>query len=258
MPTDHAGGPLRNFGPADSYHGFSGAAPPPRRRRFPQLTGRNIAIGTAIALVLGVGGGLLLRPNIDNANVGEPPKPMAAVPIQVERPPPETVTSNGKLEVLPPDQAAAARATITTPDVSASFSLPAAPPPAPLPEPAPRVADARPLIAPPPVRSGPPLSAPAPRTGADCSGARSTAESMICSDPDLAAADRELNRAYRRAMQAGAVPPGALRADQRDWLSIREDAARHSRRALAQVYQQRIDELNDAARSSGDEEGPGF
>jgi uncharacterized protein YecT (DUF1311 family) len=256
MPTDHAGEPLRDFGPADTYHGFSGAAPPPPRRRLPRPTARNLAIGTAIALALGIGGGFLLRPNIDNANIGEPPKPMAALPIQVEHPPPETVTSNGKLEVLPPDQAAAARATITTPNVSAEFSLPAAPPPAPEPI-APRVADARPLVAPPAVRSGPPIPAPLPRTGPDCSGARSAAEAMVCNDPDLAAADRELNRAYRRAMQAGAVPPGVLRADQRDWLAIREDAARHSRRALAQVYQQRIDELNDAARSD-DEDGPGF
>jgi uncharacterized protein len=82
---------------------------------------------------------------------------------------------------------------------------------------------------------------------------------MVCSDPDLAAQDREMARAYRRALAAG-VSPAALRADQRDWLSIREDAARHSRRAVADIYRQRIDELNGIASGGDDredEDGPG-
>jgi uncharacterized protein YecT (DUF1311 family) len=83
-----------------------------------------------------------------------------------------------------------------------------------------------------------------------CAGGR--AAEIVCSDPEFAAADRDLNRAYRRALRSGAVAPEDLRADQREWLSLREDAARRSPRALADVYDQRIDELNRIA-----EDGPG-
>jgi hypothetical protein len=38
-----------------------------------------------------------------------------------------------------------------------------------------------------------------------------------------------------------------VREEQRDWLTIREDAARRSPRAVANVYEQRIDELNRIA-----------
>ena len=85
-----------------------------------------------------------------------------------------------------------------------------------------------------------------------CAGGGGRAAQMVCSDPDLSAADRALNRAYRRAMRSGAAPPDDLRADQQDWLAIREDAARRSPDALARVYDQRIDELNQLA-----DDGPG-
>uniref|UniRef100_UPI0035AE25B3 lysozyme inhibitor LprI family protein n=1 Tax=Phenylobacterium sp. TaxID=1871053 RepID=UPI0035AE25B3 len=65
-------------------------------------------------------------------------------------------------------------------------------------------------------------------------------------DPELAAADRRLARAYNRAVASG-VPARALRAEQDDWLSIRDDAARRSPDAVASVYEQRIRELNDLA-----------
>ncbi|MDB5474601.1 MAG: hypothetical protein JWP49_112, partial [Phenylobacterium sp.] len=110
-------------------------------------------------------------------------------------------------------------------------------------------------LAPTPAVDPPRPAQTANRAGFDCSSARGAAEAMVCGDPDLAAADRELARAYSRALRSG-VPPGAVRADQRDWLNIREDAARHSRRALASVYQQRIDELN-AVADGADEQGPG-
>jgi uncharacterized protein len=76
---------------------------------------------------------------------------------------------------------------------------------------------------------------------------------MVCADPGLAEADLEMSRAYGRALHAG-VSPAALRADQRDWLGIREEAAHHSRWALAQVYRQRIDELNAAAYEDASQE----
>jgi uncharacterized protein YecT (DUF1311 family) len=170
------------------------------------------------------------------------------------------VVASGKLEVLSPDVAAANRQP-ARPSLTQALGL-APPPPLPaLPEPqvetSPRVAA---LTTPAPRLGTQPPEAtsagPAPgslsqaRAGFDCAGASGLAEQMVCSDPDLAAADREMSRAYRRALRAEGSS-GALRADQRDWLGIREDAAHRSRRALAQVYQQRIDELNAAADEAG-------
>jgi uncharacterized protein YecT (DUF1311 family) len=76
----------------------------------------------------------------------------------------------------------------------------------------------------------------------DCAAARTAAQQMVCGDPELAAADRRMNRAYRAALAAGA-PEDELRSEQQDWLGIREDAARHSRSAVASIYEQRIDDL---------------
>jgi uncharacterized protein YecT (DUF1311 family) len=96
----------------------------------------------------------------------------------------------------------------------------------------------------------PEVAAPAPtpqiHASFDCAAARSEAEQLVCSDPYLAAADRQMSRAYRRALQAG-IDPAGLSQEQQDWAAIREDAARHSRRAVAQVYDQRIHELNAMA-----------
>ena len=124
-----------------------------------------------------------------------------------------------------------------------------------------------PLAAPAPVRPPVPViaqtaavetPAPAPQpmlqASFDCGTARPGAEQAVCSDPGLAAADRQLARAYRRALRSGADPE-SLRQEQRDWLSIREDAAQHSRGALASVYGQRIAELDDIAENAPPEDG---
>jgi uncharacterized protein len=73
---------------------------------------------------------------------------------------------------------------------------------------------------------------------------------MVCSDPALAAADRHLARAYQRALRFG-VPYDLLRAQQEDWLAVREEAARRSPRAVAGLYDQRIEQLNAMARGPG-------
>ena len=260
MPIDRADDPWSD----STYNGFAGApaataAPPPRRRfALPAMTGRNLAIGAGAAVALGLVFGLWARPNIAKDPGAAAERTATPVPIQVQKPPPpQPLRSDGKLEVLSPDQAAAARMnpprasyvpapppSLPAIDTQDQTQAPAARQPPPLAvAPAPRVAQA------------PPIATPPARAGFDCSAARSAAEGMVCSDPELAAADRELARSYRRALQSGAAPPGAIRADQRDWLSIREEAARHSRRALASVYQQRIDELNAIAE---DGDGPGF
>jgi len=83
-----------------------------------------------------------------------------------------------------------------------------------------------------------------PRADADCSYARTRAERMVCGDPELAAMDRDLARAYERAVVNGA-PRRVLRREQRDWLGARERAARQSGDAVYDIYVQRIGELEN-------------
>jgi uncharacterized protein YecT (DUF1311 family) len=198
---------------------------------------RAIVVGAGVvgALALGLGLGFAARPDLGAAPAHAPMQPasVAAQPLSVEvnpPAPPEAVRPAGKLEVLPPDMAQAAAQTSRT--YSAGDATLRWSGEAPQPQ---------------PVRSV--------GSSADCEAAASRAAQMVCEDPDLAAADRELNQAYRRALRSGA-PVDQLREEQRDWLAIREDAARHSPRALANVYEQRIDDLNQIA-DDGPGEGPG-
>lgn len=80
----------------------------------------------------------------------------------------------------------------------------------------------------------------------DCASAVGAAETMICADPRLAAADRRMARAWRRALDAGA-PAWRLRRDQRDWMIAREAAARSAPEEVAELYNQRIAELEALA-----------
>lgn len=112
----------------------------------------------------------------------------------------------------------------------------------PAPEPA-RTQVQLPVIA----EAAPPPATPAVRPSFDCRYARTASERMVCGDPELASYDRQLNGAFERAIRSG-VPRRVLRADQDDWLGIREDAARYSRQAVLNVYRQRISELNALAR----------
>ena len=253
MPTDPSGEPSQDA----AYRGPAGPTPPidesrgERRWMGLSLASRlSLVIGAGAAVALGLVLGVWARPDLGgNAGAAAAAHPMAAVPVEVNAPaPPLPVpASNGKLEVLSPDRAAGAQAPAYGASPSPMPPTVQAPPPLP-PQTVASLAAPTPAAAPPrPAQAG-------GRAGVDCAGARSEAEQMVCGDPDLAAADREMSRAYRRALQSGAAP-GALRADQRDWLAIREDAARHSRRAVESVYQQRIDELN--AMADGAADGPG-
>jgi uncharacterized protein YecT (DUF1311 family) len=95
--------------------------------------------------------------------------------------------------------------------------------------------------------------APSPpiRASFDCRYPRTYAQRMVCGDPDLAAQDRRMSRAYVAALAAG-VPQDQLRAEQGDWQNLREDAARHSPQAVRSIYEQRIEELEALAAG-----GPG-
>lgn len=79
-----------------------------------------------------------------------------------------------------------------------------------------------------------------------CADARSDVEAMVCAEPRLSAADARLRRAYDRALEAGASPR-RLDRQQGRWLAAREDAARDNPRAVAEVYEARIAELEDMA-----------
>jgi len=256
MTTDRADIPWGREWNNASYRGFAG--PPPaaaQPMRDPRALGprRAVTVGAGVlgALALGLGLGFLARPHLASP---EPAAPMRAVTpatgaldVEVNAPtaPQAVARPAGKLEVLSPDLASNARR-------AAQFAIPAA-------GPAPALA-AAPLVPAAPVSPrlpeiARPAAIPAPReiAGGDptCSGVGGRAAQMVCADPELAAADRELNRAYRRALRSGAAPE-QLRQDQRDWLAIREDAARRSPRAVASIYEQRIDELNQIA-----DDGPG-
>jgi hypothetical protein len=248
MTTDPIGQPL------GGYPGFSSAPPeapeadPRRARPFPRAA--TIGGGVAAALALGLALGFVARPHLALPPTAAPMRAVTAAPqdggqtmnIEMSAAPPTPVARpDGKLEVLAPDMARQA--------------ADAAPAPVPAP---PRWAEAEAAapIRTPQVVAGPiapPAMAPPQFAPADpaCGGARSRAAQMVCGDPELAAADREMNQAFRRALRSGAAPD-QLRQDQRDWLAIREDAARRSPRAVADIYQQRIDELNQIA-----DDGPG-
>lgn len=266
MPTDHSGDRFGEPWSDATYRGFAGQPGPGRRRgRFglPRISQRQLAIGAGGAVALGLLLGLWARPNLGASHDTDAAERAApAVPIEVNRPPPpQPLVSNGKLEVLPPDLSAANRtagpsaAPPVLPSGAAAAASLAPPPPAPAPAPA----SAGPTVVrgnPPPLAVQTPPAAPR-ADGAACTGG-GAADQMVCGDPELAGADREMRRAYRRALAAGAAP-AALRADQRDWLAIREEAARHSRQALAQVYDQRIEELNAAAADrDGAQDNPDF
>lgn len=232
--TDPTGQPWNGV-----YNGFSAAAARPHApsRGLPIPRAVTIGAGVGGALVLGLLVGLFAKPDLGES---ADRKPMHAVtpstsimPVVVNRqtavapPLPQPV---GKLEVLPPDMARAAqRQAVTIAPTPASAYVPT-------PE---RLAPSQPL----------PVSQPAPQTLAGdpaCAGARGRAAQLVCGDPELASADRELNRAYRRALRSGASPD-ELRAEQRDWLRSREDVARRSPGAVVDLYRERIEELDQLA-----------
>lgn len=158
-----------------------------------------------------------------------PERPVALAP---------AVKSSEKLEVLSPAALAAASSPA---EVSPSAETPrpalaAAAPVRIIPVPAPPPRDVAPDR---PVQSG-------DRLAAHCAAPRSRAEDMVCDDPQLLAADRRMARAFRAAARSG-IDVRQLRDEQDDWLDIREDAAGRSPRAVAQVYDQRIEELEAMA-----------
>ena len=236
-----------------TYRGFSGpppAGPAPAGGTDGWPIPRPVAIGLAAALALGLVGGIWARPDLVQPQTSTPMRAVtretgAGLPkVDIELnalPPPQTVKPAGRLDVLPPDLAR------RTPNPAPTLQNEATPSQA---DAAPRLAQVPPRVV--QVDTPAPL-APPPVAADPCPTTRGRAAHMVCANPDLAAADRELNRAYRRALRSGA-PPEQLRDEQRDWLAIREDAARRSPRAVASIYEQRIEEL-DRIADDGDDPG---
>jgi hypothetical protein len=97
---------------------------------------------------------------------------------------------------------------------------------------------------PPPQRASGLMKVSAPRCGQ-----RDPGEALVCADPNLGAADRQLARAYQGARAAG-VPDAQLLRQQQRWLAARTAAAREAPWAVHDVYMARIAELNGLAREA--------
>ena len=232
-------------------------APAPAAAYRRPIPGAVVAGGVAIALIAGLAVGYFAQPDAGAFDTVR--KPMAPAPpgaqqgLMIEPGAPQTVAAavprpTGKLQVLPPDMAQAARRAAPAPSATAPSAVRDVSDVVADPTPAP-------YVAPPPLPAQAFPQASYPRMAAlsgPCVGAASRAAQMVCSDPDLSAADQAMTRAYRRALRSGSMPPEQVRAEQRDWLAAREDAARRSPRALARIYEQRIDDLNEIA-----DDGPG-
>jgi uncharacterized protein YecT (DUF1311 family) len=244
-------------GPSEPEDTYPGA--PPRRALWPKM-----AAGAAVLAAFG--GGFLL------ARTGEPsrtaaPRPVsetaalaAAQPMNVEVaevapipvPPP---SATAKLEVLPRPEGRPApfRLPLRLSPAPASEGeapiLSIAPRPAPPAPPSTPAPPAPPEVAVAPVARDAAAVAPA-RSSFDCRDAPSLARQIVCSDRGLAVMDQRMKRAYAAAVAAGASED-ELAADQADWLDIREEAARISRRSVANIYRQRIDELQALADRDG-------
>jgi hypothetical protein len=213
----------------------------------PRRSGRAmVLVGSVGACVLALGLGLGLASRQAPPSEGPTGSGLRMkVVVAPERlpPPPAAVGPSERLEVLSP-----ATLAVTAP----------APRPAPLaasPPQVPQLAVAPPIPIETPwfreAASDPPGRGLG-RAATDCRVPGSRAENMVCADPELLAADRRMARAFRAVARSG-VDARQLRDEQDDWLDIREDAAGRSPRAVAQIYDQRIEELEAmAAEASPD------
>ena len=207
--------------------------PPPRCVRMP---GKGVIVaGILLACLLGLVGGYAMRPALKD-DLG-PGKPHRIVPLPREPQGLGIQVLPGPAVVQPQDTPVDAEA--PPPDLSdpapASEEAARNAPPAPA-----QVAEPSPPEVSPPARV-------AVRPSFDCRYARSPAEQLVCGDPQLAAADRRLARAYREALDAG-VPRQILDRQQAAWMAAREDAARFGPAAVADVYGERTAELQGMAR----------
>ena len=89
----------------------------------------------------------------------------------------------------------------------------------------------------------------------DCAKAGSAAEKLVCSDPRLAAMDRETARLYRLASTDPKLPAGQLaqlKGAQRGWIKGRDDCWKDDdqRGCIVSSYAQRVHELRQASKAA--------
>ncbi len=87
---------------------------------------------------------------------------------------------------------------------------------------------------------------PASGPSFDCAKASNDSEKMVCSDPALAALDRQLEALYAKRMAATAgADHDALQATQRGWVKGRDECwkAEDTQRCVREAYQTRLVEL---------------
>ena len=148
----------------------------------------------------------------------------------------------------PPPPPRATRAPAPAPAAPIPVSRPS---PRPRPVPTYRTAPPAPAPARPPARSAadPPRERPraAARPSFNCSYARSRVERMVCSDPELARADRAMSSSFYAAL-ANADPDArrALRASRDRFLAFRDRCG--SAGCIAQAYADRTEEIRDISR----------
>ena len=229
MTSETPNDPLRGA----TFHGFSSPGAPspivsaPARTPLPMLLA-----GVGGACVLGLVLGLWAKPDFgtdgrERGSMKPVTQPVAAQPqdqvkIVVDRNEPLPAVQGGKLELMP-DVARPAPAAVAVRPAAITPVREIAPPTAGVPR---------------PLARGPSF---------DCRSAATVSEEMICGDSGLAAQDRRLAASWRQAHAAG-VPPGRLRRQQDRWLAARDDAAAQGGpSAVADIYDQRIAELDDMA-----------
>jgi len=153
------------------------------------------------------------------------PGPANAIPAAAVTAPAAVSRAPTRLALAPSPAEAAAPVVQPPPPPAPVFAREEAPPP----RPAAASAEGR--------------GAPASSDEADAGGCGgSAADRMVCADPELGNFDREMHRDLRAAARAG-VPLEDLRASQADFTRRREAAAHRSPDAVAEVYDQRIVEL---------------
>lgn len=89
----------------------------------------------------------------------------------------------------------------------------------------------------------------------DCAKAASAAEKMVCSDPKLAALDRETERLYRLASTDPSLPAAQaaqLRGTQRGWIKGRDECWKDNdkRACVASSYAERVHELRQGSKAA--------
>ena len=85
----------------------------------------------------------------------------------------------------------------------------------------------------------------------DCGKAESEAEKLVCSEPRLAALDRQLADEYQHALAEPGTDKAVLESVQRGWVSGRDDCwkADDVRRCVLESYQTRLVELKGRVKA---------